>query len=199
MATVSQNQTAIAVVPMLSMGWEDARGNLQTTLTSMSMALNGLISTQGLSDLNSDWTDVPWTPGEFFCNSTGSITALEQRPYTVCFKILGPVMHLFAAFTLSVNNGTTTEIHLAIPLPAGYSLRTLPALANIDDNRIRTAAIWNGGPTAGVAGAFVNYATTSVEMQRWDGTAAAGYPAAQCFFGFQIFIPVVPPATAFTL
>jgi hypothetical protein len=134
-----------------------------------------------------DWTDVPFSAGNFSTNDAGSITPTTV-PYVYRYAIVGHTMLFQGSAQIGVNNDTTNEIRFAIP--DGYTARAYDPISGMDFDQARTGAVWNGGGTAGSAIAVIDTRHNVISVQRWDGVPAAPFPHTTCFVGFSIEIPL---------
>lgn len=182
------SSTAIGLLNQLNRPWEEARVALIGDLRQLQETLNTLISTNGLDTLSDVWITVPFVASTFSCNAGGSITPLNVQPFALAYKVIGSTFWYSAAVTITVNNGATTE--LRVSLPSGFVPMVLPSVGVVQENRLGTAALWSSGGTAGAAGVFVNIKGRYVSVQRYDGSLAAAFPAAQCTIRFTLAIPL---------
>lgn len=163
---------------------------LQQLVASISQAYR--VFTDAFNSIfEEQWTDSTFTTANYTTNSAGSITPLNQNPYTFRYRVIGKTMWLKCSLRVTVNNGTTTEIRFRIPGTA--ALLPVTSISVADTNQQRSAGLWNDLNTtlAGLAGCFINVQNRYVSVQRWDGVAAAGYPTNTVFVGFEVSIPLL--------
>jgi hypothetical protein len=144
-----------------------------------------IASIQTWANGSSDWIDVPFDVSNFTTNASGSITPLNESPYFYRYVVFNNTMILQVTCKVLVNNGATTEVRIAIP--GGY----MASQTLLVGDGGSTAGIFSSGSTAGVIGLFTTASHNYVSMQRADGTLAADFPNANCFFRFTLVIPLL--------
>ncbi len=133
------------------------------------------------------WLDVPYDAANFFTNNTGSWTVLAANQIRYKYIVLDQLMILdVALINTTINNGTTTELKIAVP--GGYLAAGTQGT--------RSAAIWNdNSPQAHVGAVFAQGGGRYVSIERWDALAAAGFVNGSTLFcGFVLAFEIASPS-----